>query len=140
MDTVNPDTRSRIMSAVRSEGSGPEKEVRHLLRFSGYQFKANVRTLPGTPDIVLPRFRTVMFVNGCFWHGHKRCAKGRTLPKSRRRFWTDKFERNRRRDVAAKRKLWKLGWKVVTIWECELADPILLIIRVTMRLEANREG
>ncbi len=117
MDRITPDQRSLNMAAVRSHNTKPELAVRSALHAMGLRFRLHQRSLPGSPDIVLKKHSTVIFVNGCFWHGH-RCPKGRP-PVSRPEFWLPKLERNRERDRNAIRELRKLGWRVVTVWECQ---------------------
>lgn len=120
-DTRTPEQRSRIMASVGSRDTGPEKIVRRLLHGMGYRFRLHVRNLPGRPDIVLPRHRKVIFLHGCFWHGHKGCRKsGR--PKSNVTYWNMKIERNMQRDSAAVKSLRMLGWNVLVIWQCQLRD------------------
>jgi len=109
------------MSRIRSKNTRPELVVRSMLHAQGYRFRLHVGHLPGHPDIVLPKWRTVVFVNGCFWHRHEGCAYAYT-PKSREAFWRRKFLGNVRRDMEKARDLASLGWTVETVWECELAD------------------
>lgn len=111
--------RHECMSHIRSKDTNPEVTVRRELFRRGFRFRKNVRSLPGTPDIVLPRYRTVIFINGCFWHGHKGCRLY-TVPKTNVRFWTDKIERNRSRDQLNIQRLESLEWNVITVWECQL--------------------
>ena len=121
MDTVTLETRSRMMAAVRTRDTKPEREVRSLMHGLGLRFRLHDRRLAGTPDIVLRRHRTVVFVHGCFWHGH-RCPRGR-LPNTRRDFWEAKVNSNRKRDRLAAAKLRREGWRVLTVWECEVKRP-----------------
>jgi DNA mismatch endonuclease, patch repair protein len=121
MDTISRERRSWNMSRIRSKNTRPELVVRSMLHADGYRFRLHVRHLPGHPDIVLPKWRTVVFVNGCFWHQHKGCAYAYT-PKSRKAFWREKFPGNVTRDMEKARDLASLGWTVETVWECELAD------------------
>ncbi len=112
------------MSRIRGRDTKPELLVRSILHRLGYRFTVSGprnKKLPGKPDIVLPKWGTVVFVHGCFWHGHAHCPSFR-LPKSRRRFWQEKIANNRKRDARAARALRQLGWNVVVIWECELAN------------------
>jgi len=122
-------TRSRIMSAVRRSHTGPELIVRKLLHGLGYRFRLQRRGLPGTPDIVLPKYRTVIFVHGCFWHRHEGCSKS-TMPKKRAEFWREKFVRNVSRDQDVERALINEGWRVVTVWECETTRAETLKVRL----------
>jgi DNA mismatch endonuclease (patch repair protein) len=121
-DIFTPEKRSEVMSRIRSHNTKPELAVRSMLHRLGCRFTVNGqknRSLPGRPDIVLPKYRTVIFVHGCFWHGHEHCPKFR-MPKSRRAFWKKKIEGNIARDAANEMKLRMLGWHVVTVWECGL--------------------
>lgn len=122
MDVFTPAKRSEVMSRIRGRDTKPELTLRSMLHHAGYRFTVNGprnRALPGRPDLVLPRYRTVIFVHGCFWHGHEHCP-GFRLPKSRIDFWTAKIEGNQARDVRNEDALRSLGWHVVTIWECAL--------------------
>jgi len=112
--------RSEIMSKIKSKDTKPEKTVRKLLHGLGFRYRLHVSDLPGKPDIVLPKFKTVIFVNGCFWHGHK-CRRGHT-PLSNLDYWEPKVKRNIERDKKNKAKLRRLGWRVITVWECETTD------------------
>lgn len=118
-DTANDPQRSRIMASVRSRDTEPEVFVRRLLHQMGYRFRLHRSDLPGTPDIVLPKYRAVIFVHGCFWHGHS-CPRGSRVPKSNRPYWLAKIDRNRKRDRRNLRELHCLGWKTQVIWECRL--------------------
>ena len=118
-DNVSSLLRSRMMAAVRHYDTAPELAVRSFLHRAGLRFRVHVRDLPGVPDIVLPRHRAVVRVHGCFWHGHVRCNRGR-LPRSNRRFWSRKIERNRARDSMTARRLRAMGWRVFTVWQCEV--------------------
>lgn len=121
-DTLTVTERSRLMSKIRGKNTSPEIAVRSLLHRVGYRFRVHVSSLPGKPDIVLPKYRTVIFVHGCFWHRHKGC-KAATTPKSHRKFWAEKFKRNIANDRKHVRQLRQLSWKVVTVWECQLRHP-----------------
>lgn len=117
-DTVDAATRSRMMSGIRSRNTKPEKQVRSFLHRQGFRFRLHVRELPGKPDIVLPRYRAVIFVHGCFWHGHN-CHIFR-MPKTREEFWSNKIARNQANDSRARESLLHAGWRVGTVWECAL--------------------
>lgn len=119
MDHLTPAKRSWNMAKIRSSNTRPEKKVRSLLHNMGYRFRINQQTLPGKPDIVLKKFKTVIFVNGCFWHGHKNCSRS-NIPKSNTTYWKKKIETNIKRDAKNTRKLRKEGWKVITVWECHV--------------------
>jgi DNA mismatch endonuclease (patch repair protein) len=122
------------MSRIRGRNTSPELKVRSLLHRLGYRFRVNRPDLPGTPDIVLPRYRTVVFVHGCFWHRHPGCRFAYT-PKSRIAFWKKKFRENVSRDRRKRRALEKLGWNVLTIWECQTRDETELtaLLRPSLR-------
>jgi len=109
------------MKSVGVRDTGPERTVRSALHRAGFRFRLHRRDLPGKPDIVLPSKRVAIFVHGCFWHGHG-CAKGK-LPKSRLEYWKPKISANAARDKRNVRELSKLGWRTLTVWQCELADP-----------------
>jgi DNA mismatch endonuclease (patch repair protein) len=123
--------RSALMARVRSKDSKPELVVRKLAHRLGYRFRLHRRDLPGTPDLVFPRFRKVVFVHGCFWHRHRGCART-TNPKTRSAFWSEKFEQNIKRDAIKHKQLKALGWEVLVIWECETFDDH----KVSKRLDA----
>ena len=118
-DKLSPEQRSRCMSRIHSASTKPEITVRKALFSKGYRFRVNVKTLPGTPDIVLPKYHTIIFVNGCFWHGHRGCRYA-TRPKSNVEFWQTKIQNNIRRDELSAQALDAMGWRVITVWECEL--------------------
>lgn len=120
-DVKTPEQRSRNMAAIKGKDTKPEMIVRKYLFSRGLRFRVQVRKLPGTPDIVLPKYKTAIFVNGCFWHGHEGCKYFR-LPKSNVEFWKEKIERNIERDKESMQALFDLGWKVVRVWECELRN------------------
>lgn len=113
--------RSAIMRAVKSKDTTPELLVRRLVHSLGFRFRLHRRDLPGNPDLTFPRLQRVIFVNGCFWHGHD-CARGARIPKANRSYWTAKINRNRERDVRTRKELRALGWKVLVVWECETKD------------------
>ena len=117
-DIFSKAKRSEVMARIRSRDTNPEKAVRSLLHGMGYRFRLHRRDLPGTPDIVLPRYRTVVFVHGCFWHSHKGC-KYAYQPKSRTEFWKRKLQLNVERDQIVESELTEAGWNVGIIWECE---------------------
>lgn len=122
MDRMTPEQRHRCMSHIRSRDTGPEWAVRRLIFAMGFRYRLHVKTLPGKPDIVLPRHRKVIFVHGCFWHAHG-CRSGRRMPATHTKFWKAKFENNVRRDQAALRRLWQAGWQTLVVWECETKEP-----------------
>lgn len=116
---MTPQQRHECMSHIRSKDTKPEQLVRQALWHNGFRYRLHVKGLPGKPDIVLPKYRTVIFINGCFWHGHDGC-RYYVIPKTNTRFWLDKIASNKARDVRDKSALNEAGWQVVTIWECEL--------------------
>lgn len=124
------------MSRIRGGDTTPEKAVRSALHRMGYRFRLRVRELPGSPDIVLPRYRTVIFVHGCFWHRHPRCSFAYT-PKSRVEFWQDKFEANVARDRRTSRSLRARGWRVIVVWECQTREPTRLTGRLKRLLPSR---
>ena len=123
-DVFTPEQRSRVMRRVKGKDTAPELKVRRLLHRLGARFRLHRKDLPGAPDIVLPGRRLAIFVHGCFWHGHD-CARGARVPKQNRDYWLGKVGRNRERDAANRAALQALGWRVETIWECELKNADL---------------
>jgi DNA mismatch endonuclease (patch repair protein) len=117
--------RSRIMRAVKGRDTGPERKVRRLLHRLGYRFRLQRRDLPGTPDLAFPGRRAVVFVHGCFWHGHD-CRRGARAPRANADFWAAKIARNRARDAAALEALAAAGWRAHVVWECGLKDEAAL--------------
>ena len=129
MDRLSREQRSWNMSRIRGRDTGPERVVRSLLHRMGFRFRLHRADLPGRPDIVLPKYRTVILVHGCFWHRHRGCRYA-YVPKSRKDFWTRKFARNVERDKEVRQLLRKAGWKLLVVWECETADPDGLAFRL----------
>jgi DNA mismatch endonuclease, patch repair protein len=123
MDKMTKEQRSRCMASIHSKGTKPELVVRKYLFAHGFRYRLNHPRLPGHPDIVMRKYRTVIFVNGCFWHGHEGC-KFFVLPKSRTEFWQAKIDRNRERDLEEQRKLAEMGWHCITVWECQLKPKV----------------
>jgi DNA mismatch endonuclease (patch repair protein) len=117
------------MRRIRSTSTSPEMTVRRLVHGMGFRFRLHVATLPGKPDIVLPRLKSIVEVRGCFWHQHRGCIDSH-IPKSRISYWKPKLVRNQRRDRANGRKLRKLGWQVLVVWECEVKHPERLAKRL----------
>lgn len=122
------------MSRIRPKNTTPEMKVRSELHRRGFRFRVNVRKLPGCPDIVLPKYRTVIFVHGCFWHRHAGC-KYAYLPKTRREFWDKKFRDNVDRDELNKIRLEESGWRTIIIWECEIKKSNELLCRIENAIE-----
>jgi len=133
VDDLTPEKRSWNMSRIRGSNTRPELLVRSLLHRIGYRFRLHRRDLPGTPDVVLPKYKTVVFVHGCFWHRHPGCRFAYT-PKSRVKFWTDKFSANVNRDARARHALEQAGWTVLVVWECELKDMKVLAKRLAAEI------
>lgn len=123
-DVMTPQQRHDCMSHIRSKNTKPEQLVRQALWHQGFRFRLHVKDLPGKPDIVLPKYKAAIFINGCFWHGHERC-RDFVIPKSNTAFWLDKIGKNKERDAQNKTVLTSAGWKVITIWECELKKPVI---------------
>lgn len=119
MDVLSHNDRHKNMSAIRSKNTKPELLVRHYLWSRGFRYRLNNPRLPGHPDLVLRKYRTCIFVNGCFWHGHENC-KFFKMPKTNTDFWQKKISRNRERDREEQQQLARMGWHCITIWECEL--------------------
>lgn len=135
MDSLTPEERSEIMARVRSKNSRPELFVRKLVYALGYRYRLHQRDLPGSPDLVFRPRQKVIFVHGCFWHRHAKCALAR-MPKSRVDFWSEKLEGNRRRDDRNRRALAREGWRVLTIWECQIRDASRLEAKIRRFLDA----
>lgn len=126
MDKISQEQRSANMSKIRSKDTKPEMLVRRHLHALGFRYRLHDSKLPGHPDIVLPKWHTVIFVNGCFWHRHEGC-KYATKPKSNIEFWTTKFKQNVERDKKEYTALKSAGWKIIVIWECEITQHIISI-------------
>ena len=122
-DRLTIQQRHNNMAAIKGKNTKPEMVVRKYLWSRGFRYRVNNPRLPGHPDIVLRKYRTCIFVNGCFWHGHEGC-KFFVLPKSRTEFWQAKIDRNRERDLEEQRKLAKMGWHCITVWECQLKPKV----------------
>lgn len=125
MDCFDKKTRSRVMQSVPSENTKPEMLVRSFLHKNGFRFRLHSKKLPGHPDIVLPKYKTVIEVRGCFWHRHPGCRQA-TMPSSNVEFWQKKFKRNVDRDKKTEKQLNELGWNLIVVWECELKSDEFL--------------
>lgn len=121
VDILTPEQRSSIMSRIKGRETKPEKLVRSILHKIGYRFTLHNKNLPGKPDIVLPRHQKIVFVHGCFWHGHKRCKRAKR-PDTHKEFWNRKIEGNIKRDEKVGRQLRSLGWKLLVLWQCQTRD------------------
>lgn len=133
-DTVDKETRSRIMSRVRGKDTAPEMLVRRLVFSLGYRYRLHDARLPGKPDLVFAGRKKVIFIHGCFWHRHEGCALAR-MPKSSTEFWARKLTGNRERDIKNQAALCALGWRVLIVWECDLADQSKLRGRIVRFLD-----
>ncbi len=120
-DVFSKEKRAEIMRRVKGANTKPEMIVRKALFAIGHRYRLNVKDLPGKPDIVLKKHRTVIFIHGCFWHGHN-CKRGARIPKTNREYWEQKIARNKARDAKNQKALKDLGWRVITVWECTLKD------------------
>jgi DNA mismatch endonuclease (patch repair protein) len=138
-DVFDPGQRSAVMRAVKSRNTAPEIAVRRAAHALGLRFRLNRSDLPGKPDLVMPARRTVIFVHGCFWHGHD-CARGARMPATNRDYWRAKIGRNMARDKASVAALKKLGWKPLVIWECETRDSERLARLITRKLQRRPGG
>ncbi|WP_290526084.1 very short patch repair endonuclease [Alcanivorax sp.] len=136
-DIVDPATRSRMMAGIRGKNTRPELLIRSALHRAGFRFRLHVARLPGSPDIVLPKYKAVLFVHGCFWHRHVGCRYAST-PATRPEFWADKFKANTDRDRRNYRQLLDAGWRVFTIWECGIRhEPEALIEELIVLIKAR---
>lgn len=138
MDRLSPERRSWLMSRVRSKDTTPEMTVRRMVFAMGYRYRLHGPKLPGKPDLVFPRRRKVLFVHGCFWHGHEGCRLSRT-PKTNSDFWQAKVVSNRARDLRNMNALEAEGWTALTVWQCELKDPETIATRIHEFLEDRED-
>jgi len=136
-DRISQEHRSWNMSRIRGKNTGPEKQLRSLLHRAGFRFRLHDAGLPGKPDLVLPRYKTVIFVHGCYWHRHPGCSRA-TTPKSRTDFWLAKFQGTVERDERKAKELRNQGWRVITVWECDLErTPDIVLRKVRQQLTGN---
>ena len=144
-DVFTPEKRSEVMSKIRSKNTRPEETVRKWLFNNGFRYRKNVAALPGKPDVVLPKYGAVIFVHGCFWHGHAGCRYF-VVPKTRTEWWLEKINRNIEKDGKSQSALAAIGWKVIVVWECEIrrkadAESRLLQLAADLRsLVAGEKG
>lgn len=131
MDKFSQEKRRSIMGSIKSKNTTPELIVRRLLHKLGYRFRLHKKDLPGSPDIVLPKYKKVIFVNGCFWHGHESCKKSQ-LPETNREFWQDKISKNIKCDAENIAKLTELEWGVLIIWDCQTKKRIWKIYKKSL--------
>ncbi len=130
VDNVTKKRRSEVMSLVKSKNTRPEVMVRRYLHKTGLRYRLHVKDLPGKPDLVFPKYKTVIFIHGCFWHGHPdaNCKLAR-IPKSNVAFWKKKIQSNYKRDQKHKAGLMQRGWRVIEVWECQIKEPILQALK-----------
>ena len=133
---MTPAQRSECMRRIRSGNTKPELILRQALHRAGFRFRLHRKDLPGKPDLVFPKYRTVLFVHGCFWHVHTNCQDGHQ-PKSNTGYWGPKLERNMQRDAEAAERLRAMGWRVLVVWDCETKDTVQLVERLTAALLAT---
>ncbi len=138
-DVFTPEKRSAVMAQVKGKGTAPELKVRKALTALGVRYRLNRKDLPGSPDVVMAGRRLAIFVHGCFWHGHD-CARGSRAPKANRDYWLAKMTRNKARDIAAEAALTAQGWRVETIWECDLKDAEALRMRLARLTQSPRSS
>lgn len=139
VDSLSPSRRSWNMRRIRGANTLPERRLRSQLHRRGLRFRLHDRKLPGSPDIVLPRFKSVIFVHGCFWHRHAGCRNA-TSPSTRKEFWEKKFQDNGRRDSRNQRALRRSGWRVLVVWECQIAKNESKVAEKVIRaVTSNRE-
>jgi DNA mismatch endonuclease (patch repair protein) len=128
------------MGRIRCRDTAPERMVRSLLHKMGFRFRLHQSKLPGNPDVVLPKWGAVVFVNGCFWHRHEGCRRGQSVPTTRPEFWKTKFEGNKERDRVVRNELQALGWKVIVVWECEIKPQNVSVLEARLRREIGTLG
>ncbi len=139
-DIFSEEKRSLIMGRIRGKDTRPEMIVRRFLYAQGFRYRLHDKRLPGKPDLVLKKYRSVIFVNGCFWHGHPHCKTGTRMPKTRTAWWTNKISNNRKRDLKKISDLLSLSWNVITIWECDLKPQKKeqTLLRLVKTLQRNK--
>ncbi len=136
-DNLTPEQRKKAMSSVRQQNTKPEIIVRSILHRLGFRFRKNVSSLKGKPDVVLPKYKTIIFVHGCFWHQHLGCKKSRR-PATNSEFWNAKLDKNMKRDEQTETELKKQGWNVLTVWDCEIKDKDSLIQKLKTSLRESK--
>ena len=140
VDKISPEHRSWNMSRIRGKDTKPEMILRSLLFRAGFRYRLHDKRFPGKPNIVLPKHQTAIFVNGCYWHRHEGCRKA-TTPKTNTAFWKKKFDQTVARDARKTSELIESGWRVITIWECEIEnDPVGLVQSLSIRLRGGLDG
>lgn len=136
LDKLSKERRSQIMSRIRGKDTSPEMKVRSLVHRLGYRYRLHYEKLPGKPDLAFPIRKKVIFIHGCFWHGHEGCSKGR-LPKSNLEYWEPKIARNKERDRENMKSISSDGWRILTVWQCELKNTESSEKRIVIFLEAQ---
>jgi DNA mismatch endonuclease (patch repair protein) len=139
-DHLTQAERSDNMGRIRCKDTAPERMVRSLLHQMGFRFRLHQTKLPGNPDVVLPKYGTVVFMHGCYWHRHEGCRRGQSMPTTKPEFWKTKFEKNRARDLLVRNELTALGWKIVIVWECELKPHNFEKLEMRLRREIGSVG
>lgn len=140
VDSLSSERRSWNMSRIRGKDTGPERRLRSMLHKAGYRYRLHAADLPGKPDIVLRKYSTAIFVNGCYWHRHPGCRKA-TTPTTRTEFWLAKFQATIDRDIRKTAELIAAGWRVLVVWECEIASqPDAVLNRIKAELEGTADG
>jgi len=140
-DIFSKEKRSFVMGQIRSKNTKPEIFARKFLFSKGFRFRLHNKKLPGNPDLVLSKYKTIIFVHGCFWHGHScKIGSGNRLPKTNSSYWAEKFSKNKKRDKKNKRKLILLGWKVITLWECQTKSVEKLNQGLKLLLDLKQNG
>ena len=138
MDVFSREKRSQIMSRVSGKNTKPEIVIRSLLHNMGYRFRLHRNNLPGKPDITLPKYKKIIFVHGCFWHGHVDCPRAKR-PTTNQKFWNEKLNKNIERDKITIKNLKQLGWDVLTVWTCEVKDTELLKKKLLLFIKGHKE-
>ncbi len=136
-DIFTKEKRSEIMARIQGKNTRPEIAIRSFLHRQGYRFRLHKKDLPGKPDIILPKYKTIIFVHGCYWHRHSSCKRGRSIPSTNKDFWLKKFRMTISRDKKNQRELHKLGWKVITFWECEVSENKKLNKKLKQTFRSN---
>ena len=138
-DVFSVEKRSKIMSSIKSYDTQPELMIRSLIHRMGYRFRLRNASLPGSPDIVLPRHKKVIFIHGCFWHGHQKCKRSKR-PNTNKEFWKHKLDNNVDRDKHQQRELNKLGWHYLVVWQCQIGKPETVRKRIKRFLDGSLKG
>ena len=135
IDPLTPEQRKKTMQHVKDKDTGPEMTIRRLVHKMGYRYGLHRKDLPGKPDMVFTSRKKIIFIHGCFWHGHN-CKSGRKKPRTNENYWVSKIEKNKKRDVINRKKLKEMGWNILVIWECEIND----ILKIKNKIEQFLNG